>query len=315
MTSEPANPSGESKPASHADQVLQFQKEVRDAQMLLEYAVATGKGIDNRLVAAIKTAEQFLLETALPAAEARTTFEQSYRELAQVMAPVTAATLRATSDECGRQAFLIARSPRSEAKIWSRKLWLTTALFAVVVLFAENYLAILNQFYARDENTGDAFLFWYKFGLVLQSIVPFAYGGLGAATYLLRSAHEYLYTRTFDQNRIPEYYNRMLLGLIAGGAIQLFVTQVADNAGGIVKISAAALAFLAGYNCDFLFSAIERVSSAILPKVGLESVQRSAAPTITGLSVTELLEQLNKAATPEASQTIQGLINKIKDRL
>ncbi len=298
-----------------ASQVEEFHREVRDAKLLLDYAVETGRAIENRLVAAMKRAEQFLLEAILPPPEERSTFEQSYRDLAQAMAPVSAATLQATSDRYGRRAWPLAPRERSEAKIWSRKLWLLTSLFAVAVVFAENYDEILTQFYARDEDTDDAFLFWYKVQIVLQSIVPFAYGGLGAATYLLRSAHEHLYTRTFDPNRMPEYYNRILLGLIAGGAIQLFVTQVADDGGELIRISAAALAFIAGYNCDFLFSAIERVSAAILPKAGLASVQRAEQVRITGLSLNELVEQLDKATTPEAKEAIQGLINKIKERL
>ena len=44
-----------------------------------------------------------------------------------------------------------------------------------------------------------------------------------------------------------------------------------------IQLSSAALGFLAGYNTDFLFSTIERVMAALLPKVGIDSVQRADA--------------------------------------
>jgi hypothetical protein len=293
-----------------------FHREIRDAQMLLNYAVAAGKPIENRLVAAIKTAEQFLQESSLPDNEARTIFEQSYRDLAQALAPVSTKTLIATSDEYGRQIFPLApRRPLCEAKLWSRKLWVMTGVIAVSILASENYLAILRTFFAQDEETAQADLVWHKFAVVLMSLIPFAYGGLGAATYLLRSAHEHLIARTFDPNHIPEYYNRLLLGLIAGGSIQLFVAQVPGEGTTTFKISAAALAFIAGYNSDFLFSAIDRVSAAILPKIGLDSVRRPDPPKITGLSLVELLDRLHNANSQEEKELIQGLINKIKERL
>lgn len=158
-------------------------------------------------------------------------------------------------------------------------------------------------------------LWWIQYGMVLKSLIPFAYGGLGAAAYLLRCAHEHIYDRTFDPNRTPEYINRLLLGMISGGAIQLFVAQLAGEGGTTVHLGADALGFIAGYNCDFLFSAIQRVSAAVLPKVGIDSTRRADAPRITGLSVNELLEQLNKATDPDVRQTIQGLITKITANL
>jgi hypothetical protein len=85
----------------------------------------------------------------------------------------------------------------------------------------------------------------------------------------------------------------MLLGVIAGGAIQLLITQVADESG-VIRLSAAALAFVAGYNSDLLFSTVERISAALLPKVGVSSMRQAEPPPVTGLSVPMLLEQLDK---------------------
>ena len=64
---------------------------------------------------------------------------------------------------------------------------------------------------------------------ILQSLLPWAYGALGSCAYLLRSAHYFIYQRSFDLRRKPEYFNRVLLGAISGGAIILFVNYLVDS--------------------------------------------------------------------------------------
>ena len=110
--------------------------------------------------------------------------------------------------------------------------------------------------------------------IFFELLTPWMYGGLGACVYLLRSAHIYIYQRTFDVRRKPEYFNRILLGAIAGGAIILFANNVAGDDGTVIQLGSAALGFLAGYNTDLLFSAMERISGALLPKLGLDTMQR-----------------------------------------
>src|SRR5262249_21339898 len=144
------------------------------------------------------------------------------------------------------------------------------------------------EYYPPDRESLAVSPFWPLFSLILQSLEPFAYGALGAVTYLLRSAHVFIYERSFDPRRTPEYTNRMLLGLIGGGDIKLFVTQVSTDESSVVELSGAALAFLAGYSSDFLFTTIERVIAAILPRVGLESVRR-AVPDRTAMMTVERL--------------------------
>jgi len=105
-----------------------------------------------------------------------------------------------------------------------------------------------------------------------QSLVPWAYGGLGACAYMLRSAHYFIYQRSFDCRRTPEYFNRILLGAISGGAIILFTEYLtsADD-GSAAHLGSAALGFVAGYSGDLLFNTIERIVNAIFPKVSVET--------------------------------------------
>jgi hypothetical protein len=248
----------------------------------------------------------------LPEESERTKFEEAYRDLAQILTPVTAATLRATSDAeaDGRRVFLLSRRPLSEAYIWSRKLWAYAMLTAFVILFSENTATILAQFFPADRETVGATLTWQLISSVLQSLEPFAYGALGALAYLLRSAHTYIYERSFDTRRSPEYNNRILLGMISGGAIMMFVSQITTDKGEVIQLSGAALAFIAGYNCDFLFTAIERVMAAILPKVGVESV-RKAAPDRMALMTVERLVTRYAGASEGEKKMIEKLVERL----
>jgi hypothetical protein len=293
-----------------------LKNEVADAKRLLDFAVANAKLVTDALIGGIKKAEPWLewQGAVLPPDPERTAFEQAYRDLALALAPVTAATLKATSDDPsdGVRPFpwgaLNARL--SIAKLWSRKLWTITVITAVFILLSENVTRVLGEFFPADQETVAAGLKWQIAAIVLQSLEPFAYGALGALANLLRSAHTFIYERTFNKLRIPEYYNRLLLGMISGGAIKLFITGTPDEEGAVVELSAAALAFIAGYNNDFLFSAIERISAAILPKVGVETVKRSGPDVSTSLTVQRLLDRFDKATDDE-----KKVIEKLLDRL
>jgi len=111
---------------------------------------------------------------------------------------------------------------------------------------------------------------------LLDLLIPWAYGGLGACAFLLRSAHAFIYQRSFDLRRKPEYFNRILLGAISGGAIILFTKYLVDQEGTFAQLSASALGFVAGYSTDSLFNTIERIVNAIFPKVALETVPKES---------------------------------------
>ena len=300
----------ESSPNPHD----QYLREVEDARLLLEFAVATGCSIPDPLILAIKEAADTAREV-LPPAQTRSEFEKAYRDLVIVMLPVTADTLRATSDAHGRPArFLGSREPISDAKRWSRKLWIWTVLVAVSIVFSEVLNNLVQDQISAEALPTSTFSRVQTLAYILQALDRFAYGAFGALAYLLRSAHEFIYQRTFNRLRIPEYYNRVLLGMVSGGAIQLFISQIADDEGNVVEISAAAFAFLAGYNSDFLFSTVERISAAVLPKVGIETMRRGTTEVRGSISLEQVLEQY-KTATDEDKRVLQPLITKLTERL
>lgn len=307
-----------------------FAAEVADAILMLDYLVTTGvtasdgRSFDDNLIAVIKLAQDAVVRGELPDAKPRAEFEKAYRDLAKFLAPVTAVSLRATSTAPAHTSrnLLTLWRPRPEAMIWSRKLWLLT-LVVMVLVIAGSYLEFVHG-PIKAAATYDAtyrLQKWQGLQALLQLLVPFTYGALGACVYLLKSSHYYIYTRQFDPLRVPEYYNRMILGAISGGMMAILVEQIGDgeNASATVIISARALGFLAGYNTDLLFSAIERISQALLPKIGLQSVQRAPAPeptvSIDNVSLRDLLDRYHAATTDDAKRLYEDLIKKLRDRI
>jgi hypothetical protein len=210
-------------------------------------------------------------------------FELAYYRLAVAMSPVTAETLEATE----ATTLSIDSSPLYRFRDWifgNSPALRFTRMFAVVaiglgafVVLAEGKIYVLGL-------EGDA-LTEVRLKNTLESLLPWAYGGLGSCAYLLRSAHYYIYQRSFDLRRKPEYFNRVLLGAISGGAIILFVNYLVDDgSGSVLHLSSAALGFVAGYSTDFLFNTIERVIAAIFPKTDNDpKVQLARSATKTPL--------------------------------
>jgi len=301
-----------------------IRREVAGALYLADFAVTTGfKKADGRTlgtdilhVIKVMAGKVQLFEpqntgTRMKASD-WTSFELAYYSLADFTSPVTAETLRNTEDT--GKGFRNA----SNAQRFTWLLWAITGLFAAFVIFAAGVAS--GGLYASDVGTWTDTL--QKLNTYLQILSPYAYGGLGACAYLLRSAHSMIYQRSFDIRRKPEYFNRIALGMVSGGAIILFVSQLTDDEGNVIRLSSAALGFIAGYSNDFLFNTIERVVAAILPRVGLESVQHAAPPPTRppldvqagGLTLKELMTRMD-GARDEDKALYRSLIEKLGNRI
>jgi hypothetical protein len=246
------------------DDLKTFKQEIRDARELLDFAIANGRSVDDDIIAGIQNAEDLLTATAMPSPDLRTKFEKVYRDLARFMAPVTVETLHATSDLYGSTFLWFFRIPLSEAKRFSENLFAYAILTLIFIIVAENSgNSGLRHFFPAYEQSPQWLRILYLIVNILKTIKPSLYGLLGALSYLIRSAHDYNNNHSFDLNRKPEYYNRILLGLIAGSIAFLFI----DPNSGTTKFGPDALAFLVGYNTDNLFSLIERLGTTIVPNV------------------------------------------------
>jgi hypothetical protein len=277
-------------------------QQVTDALLLLDYAVGSGAKTADGLpipqdsVSHIETmaAKLGLLEDGTAAggrhdvaSDDWVAFELGYYDLATALSPVTAETLRNTQVRPrGQRTWCDVFCGASPAIRFTRQLWAWSIGFMAFIILSTWYLYVMAV--VGDTRT------YLTSRVILELLTPWAYGGLGACVYLLRSAHIYIAARSFDVHRKPEYYNRILLGVMAGGAILLFVDHLTNDEGQIVQLSSAALGFLAGYNTDFLFKAIERVTAAILPKVGIDTVQK-AGPATTPVDINDLAQRMDKA--------------------
>lgn len=285
------------------------------ANRLADFARDTGAQVERRIVDTLYWAGQALAGADIEKWQAENqdqrigiAFQLAYRNLAAALSPVTAETLIDTCDEEGRR--FCTSDKISEARIWSRKLWLITLGFVLFVLFVENFDEFLLGFYPQDSVEDDSIPWSYASRMILLNLLPFAYGGLGACTYLLRACHGYIGGRTFDRGRIPEYFSRMILGLIAGGSILFFAETIIED-GQTINLESKALAFLAGYNIDFLFSAMDRIVQAVLPKIGIEGIRRRGPANTTPVSVEELTRQMTQAENPAVREFLQDLIHKL----
>jgi len=235
-------------------------------------------------------------------------FESHYRDLALYAAPITSETLRNT--ELRPDHLFVA----SNAQRFAWRLWTTTLIFAVVIIAAEWGM----RWFEPVEGVADIPNGMLQLATILQ---PYLYGGLGACAYLLRSAHTYVYKRSFDMRRTSEYFNRILLGAVSGGAIIILIDSITDSDGNTVQIGAAALGFIAGYSTDFLFNTVERIVNAIMPKIDVSSLPKRPPPPAekleiaTGdLTLKELLDRHEAAKGPE-KELYQSLIQKLATRL
>lgn len=314
----------------------EINQEVRDALFLLHFAISSGFGSEEGSASQksvpesdISTIKSFaalldiytdtLQSTEQVKAETEktkqvrvsewTAFELAYQRLVKLTYPITAATLRATEVARGGHAATAAK--------FARIIWGITGLFVVFVVVAEWATGRWGPVLDGQVEP----LFWYSVLQIIRILIPFAYGGLGACVFLLRSAHKHFYQRSFDIHRRPEYFNRIILGVIGGGAVVLFVNQLTTENGNVIELSSAALGFLAGYSTEFLFQTIERVIAAILPRVGVETIRRRAPAKsnidvpVGDLTLDQLLQRHDAATEPEDKRMYRALIQKLQERM
>jgi len=188
--------------------------------------------------------------------------QYSYQILEAELAPVSAVSLRATdaAHSKKKKAYLDSDAGKHAKRMW----FMAFAILGLIV--GINMYQYMFYLYSGDwalkytESFGNLTLVYWLAG----SITPFAYGAFGATVRLLRITERRLRERSFDPRRLPEHLNRLVLGTLSGGVVVLMY-----SAGGVgetdVKLTEAALGFIAGYSIDLMFSLLDRMVKAISP--------------------------------------------------
>ena len=98
-------------------------------------------------------------------------------------------------------------------------------------------------------------------------LLTLAFGFLGACVWVLREINARLQDFTLAPSLFPRYWARILLGMVAGPTIGLFFqdghflsfsTSAANAPNLSTQLSAAAIAFVAGFSIEILFAILER---------------------------------------------------------
>jgi glutathione-specific gamma-glutamylcyclotransferase len=95
-----------------------------------------------------------------------------------------------------------------------------------------------------------------------QLLLPLLYGWLGAMAYTLRTVSQQARDRLFRSENQVVWDLRGWLGAVSGLAIGWFCKPSSADVNGLGLISPFALAFVAGYSVDLLFTAMDRIVSA-----------------------------------------------------
>ncbi|MBC7948357.1 MAG: hypothetical protein H7Y42_10790 [Chitinophagaceae bacterium] len=99
---------------------------------------------------------------------------------------------------------------------------------------------------------------------LLKYILPILYGALGASTFIVRSLADQIKSTTYTTESDVGYRLRFYLGAVAGLSIAWFTSDPkgVETTGILQSLSPLALAFLAGFSVELLFSLLERVMAA-----------------------------------------------------
>lgn len=96
---------------------------------------------------------------------------------------------------------------------------------------------------------------------LLKYILPILYGALGASAFIVRTLANEIRDVTYSPESNVRYQLRFYLGAVAGFSIAWFTSESrsTETVGILQSLSPLALAFLAGYSVDLLFSLLDRI--------------------------------------------------------
>ena len=115
----------------------------------------------------------------------------------------------------------------------------------------ENGFANVASYYLERRSVTEAQQLVYVLNSLYTALVPLLLGAIGVRTYVLRLMSQQIADTTFSSTSTIRHFVRVALGALAGVAIGL------GGFGPTNRLSAAALAFLAGYAVEPVFATLD----------------------------------------------------------
>jgi hypothetical protein len=118
-----------------------------------------------------------------------------------------------------------------------------------------------------NNNWTEMFITKYLLNILQTYVLPPLYGWIGAMAYIIRRLISEVNARTYVRSSNTSYNVRIFLGILAGLAIGWFVPPPSSTEGHVLQaLSPLALAFLAGYCVELLFTAMDKLIDAFSVK-------------------------------------------------
>jgi len=117
--------------------------------------------------------------------------------------------------------------------------------------------------------SADLIIVWARQVLQVMSayILPLIYGLVGAGAYVLRTISTQIRLRTFSRTDSSiQFFLHLVLGALAGVAIGWFLKQDPSAESFVTSLSPLALAFVAGYSVELVFTIIDKFISLVQDK-------------------------------------------------
>lgn len=94
-------------------------------------------------------------------------------------------------------------------------------------------------------------------------LLPLIYGLVGACAFVLRALSRQIRERTFSKtDSVIQFGLRLVLGALAGISIGWFLNSETPSDHLVASLSPLALAFIAGYSVELVFTAVDKIISA-----------------------------------------------------
>jgi hypothetical protein len=290
------------------------RKRYGEVEELLELAVEIGKLDPPSLATQVKNLKKVLYYTPQATltgeqlCETEAMLEILYTKIAQLVAPVTIDTLRATSDKypihrSGWIAWLLGSG--SLGRNFLRQLF-WAGILLLVLMFVGEYL------YISDVIT-------WKIKNFIIFLVPFFYGAIGSWIYLYKTLTNFYLDRCLNPKEVSTQWLRLFMGSLGGGITVHLLLHVNDSIGSIAVYgnpqnrfaSMAAIGLLAGYSVDFFYNMLDRLLKTLLPPPENRDSTSTPLPTAKQMQMEALLKRLNEAENDHDKAIIRALLDKL----